>query len=311
MDLLTDILQQAGLRRRRLDLSPLDHGGALRFPCEKSIGFHIVTRGQLYLHAPALPEPLLLQAGDAALMARGCHHVLSTRPTLPEAEPPVVGSGGPVAGPEADAAPHGVISGAYQFWNTPLHPLFAELPDWFVLPARQQPQLGPLALTVGLIGAEVQQPALGGEAVLNGLLDVAFAYLLREIVQRAAPGATGWGRALQDAQVRRAVACLHADLARDWTLGTLAREVGLSRTALAQRFRETMGDTPLNHLRTLRMQKAMRLLGETADTLEAVAAQVGYQDAFSFSKVFKRTLGLAPRDFRRQEMAERTAVGRM
>ena len=308
MDLLTDILQQAGLRRRRLDLSPLEHGGALRFPCDKSIGFHVITRGQLYLHAPALPEPLRLQAGDTALMARGCHHVLSTRPTPPETEPPLVGRTG---GPPADEAPHGVISGAYQFWNTPLHPLFDELPDWFVLPALQQPQLGPLALTVGLIGAEIQQPALGGETVLNGLLDVAFAYLLREIVSRAGPAEAGWGRALQDAQVRRAVACLHADLARDWTLEALAREAGLSRTALAQKFREAMGDTPLNHLRTLRMQKAMRLLAETTDTLEAVAAQVGYQDAFSFSKVFKRTVGLAPRDFRRQDMAERAVAGRM
>jgi AraC-like DNA-binding protein len=309
MDLLTDILQQAGLRRRRLDLSPLAQGQALRFPCEKSIGFHVVTRGEVYVHAPALATPLRLQAGDTALMARGCHHVLSTRPTPPETEPPVVG--GSDAPALDDDAPHGVISGAYQFWNTPLHPLFAELPDWFVLPAQQQPQLSPLALTVGLIGAEARQPDLGSDTVLNSLMDAAFAYLLRAIVARAGPAEASWGRALRDAQVQRAVACLHADLARDWTLEALAREVGLSRTALAQKFREAMGDTPLNHLRGLRMQKAMRLLGETALPLEAVAAQVGYQDAFSFSKVFKRTLGQAPRDFRRQDAAERLAAGRM
>jgi AraC-like DNA-binding protein len=308
MDLLTDILQQAGLQRRRLDLRQLDDSGALRFPCDKSMGFHVVTQGQLYVHAPSLAQPLQLQAGDIALMARGCHHMLSTRAAPPEEEPPSADA--PGHPPAAEDAPHGVISGAYQFWNPPLHPLFAELPAWFVLRAQRQPQFSPLALTVALIGAEAARPELGSETILNGLLDVAFAYLLREIVAQAGPAETGWGRALRGVQIRRAVEYLHADPARDWTLDGLAREVGLSRTALAQKFREALGDTPLSYLRGVRMQKAMRLLSDTAHTLEAVAAQVGYQDAFSFSKVFKRTVGLAPRDFRRQDAAARLAAAR-
>jgi transcriptional regulator GlxA family with amidase domain len=61
-----------------------------------------------------------------------------------------------------------------------------------------------------------------------------------------------------------------------------------------------MGDTPMNYLRTVRMQSAQRLLSETALNLEQVATEVGYQDAFSFSKVFKRVTGESPRDFRRR-----------
>jgi transcriptional regulator GlxA family with amidase domain len=72
-----------------------------------------------------------------------------------------------------------------------------------------------------------------------------------------------------------------------------------------------MGDTPLNHLRLLRMQRAMRLLGETDHKLEAVAAAVGYQDAFSFSKVFKRTVGVSPKAFRQREAADRTHPWRL
>ncbi len=91
----------------------------------------------------------------------------------------------------------------------------------------------------------------------------------------------------------------------------LALPSAATRTALAQKFRLAMGDTPLSYLRTVRMQKAMHLLSHTDHTLDTVAGEVGYQDAFSFSKVFKRTVGQAPRDFRRQDTAERAAMGRL
>ena len=82
MDLLTDLLQQAGLRRRLLDSRRLAAGAALQFPCERSMGLHVVTQGQAWVHAPSLDEPLALAAGDIAVMARGCHHVLATQPVL-------------------------------------------------------------------------------------------------------------------------------------------------------------------------------------------------------------------------------------
>jgi len=141
--------------------------------------------------------------------------------------------------------------------------------------------------------------------IVHGLLDMVFAYALREIASRCAHNGASWSQAARDPQVRRALALLHEDCARPWTLEELALGAGLSRTALAERFGEVMGDTPLNHLRTLRMQRAMQLLADTDQRLEAIAAAVGYQDAFGFSKVFKRTLGLSPKEFRQRDAAER------
>jgi AraC-like DNA-binding protein len=305
MDLLTDILQQAGLRRRLLNLQPLGPQGALRFPCERSIGFHVVAQGPVYVHTTPGQAPLALHSGDIALMARGCHHVLATSTTLP-AGPLALASPVPAlpeaAMPAAPGTPV-VVSGAYQFWNPPLHPLFAELPAWQVLRADSLPRLGPLALTVALLSAELRERGLGSQAVIHGLLDAAFAYLLREVVAQLGSRGQGFSHAMADARVRQAVMLMHADSRQPWTLETLARAVGLSRTALAEKFRTAMGDTPLNYLRSLRMQQAMRLLSESDRPLDAVATEVGYQDAFSFSKVFKRTVGLAPRDFRRQDTA--------
>jgi transcriptional regulator GlxA family with amidase domain len=161
-----------------------------------------------------------------------------------------------------------------------------------------------------LLGSEAAEPALGSDSIAQGLLDVSFGYLLREIVGRGGITTAGWGRALHTPPVRRAVELMHGDAAHGWTLDELARHVGVSRTALAGKFREAMGDTPLNYLRTLRMQKAMHLLGSTDSLLDDVATQVGYTDAFSFSKVFKKVVGLPPREFRRRDAAERTAPWR-
>jgi len=307
-DLLTDVLQQAGLRRRLLDLRRLSASTALSFPCNKSIGLHVVALGTVYLHAASLPEPLALHVGDIAVMARGCDHVLSQHADPAAVPVEAIGTWADPRALEEGAVPvcsAAVVSGAYQLWNAPLHPLFAQMPAWFVLRADELPRLGPLALTVGLLDEEVRRGGLGAQTIVHALLDVVFTYLLREMVSRLGQSGAGWGQAVRDPPVRRVVALLHADSAHGWTLTELAQRAGLSRTTLAERFRTAMGDTPLNYLRTLRMQKAMRLLGETDRNLETVAVEVGYQDAFSFSKVFKRTVGVAPREFRRRDVAER------
>lgn len=321
MDLLTDLLEQTGLQRRLLDPRRLPARTALRFPCDRSLGFHVVTAGQAWIHPPAPAEPIPLATGDVALMARGCLHVVApsrvldgcTIETAGASAMPSTTAGSTsslaAADPARDPPVASLVSGAYQFWNPPLHPLFAELPTWFVLRAQEMPRLGPVALTVGLLCDEAGRDALGARTLLHGLLDVLLVQLLREIVARH--GGAGWSRAVRDPQVARALAAMQADPARAWTLDGLAREAGLSRTALAERFREAMGTTPLAHLRTLRLQKAMRLLGEPQRKLEAVAREVGYLDAFGFSKAFKREVGESPAAFRRREAAERHHPGRL
>ena len=309
MDLLSDILHEAGCRRRFLQLRHLERPRSLRFPCNKSIGFHVVSAGSIFVHAEGERRPLLLKAGDVALMARGCNHVLSTEDSFRPSEVSLLESFvGPAA---ASAETSSVVSGAYQFWNEPLHPFFAELPAWFVLRGDAQAKLAPMSLATALLAEETHAPKLGGERVQHALLDVIFTYLLRRIVEQEGSAGTSWSHAIHDAQIRRAVELMHGDCARAWTLDELARAVGLSRSALAEKFRRAMGDTPLSYLRTLRMQRAMRLLSETQETLESVAAKVGYRDAFSFSKVFKKTLGLAPRDFRRRDASEKASPWRL
>jgi AraC-like DNA-binding protein len=313
MDLLSDLFRQAGLRRRLLNLRHIARGTALQFPCDRSVGLHVVLQGTVYLHAPALAEPLRLDAGDMALMARGCLHSVGSDANLNQVQSVALAEHWP--DPQADTAGAGasntVISGAYQFWHTPLHPFFAEMPDWFVLRAQDAAQAPALQHSLQLLQQEMTEQALGSESIVHGLLDVVFVLLMRTIVQRQSLEKPCWGQSIQDPQVQKAVQALHTDCARAWTLESLASVAGLSRTSLAERFRKTMGNTPLNYLRTVRMQQAMAALSESERSLEQIAQEVGYQDAFSFSKVFKKTVGVAPRDFRRQDAQDRTLAWRI
>lgn len=316
MDPLSDLLLQVGLRRRLLDLRALSPTTPVRFPCNRSIGLHMLSQGQVFLHTPTAPDPIALAPGDIALMARGCDHVMSLQPVHGAeqianersalSEDWNTEQGAPVSSGSAV-----LISGAYQFWHTPVHPFFRQMPDWFVLRADSLPKLGPLALALGLLQYELQHPALGSDTVLYGLLDLTFTYAVREVALRMGLQHPGWSQAMQDPLVGRVVSLMHDDSAHPWTLEDLAKRVGLSRTGLAQRFRDTMADTPLNYLRTLRMQKAMSLLAETQHPLERLALEVGYRDAFGFSKVFKRVVGVSPKEFRLRDRQERGLAVRL
>lgn len=304
MDLLADILRQAGLKRRVLHQRVWHSPEALTFPCAKSLGFHVVTQGTAYIHAAGLPEPLLLHGGDVALMARGCDHVVSTDAAPPQAPLMIGDASQPVV---ADAPPPllTLVSGAYQLWNTPVHPFFDELPNWYVMRADVQEPFAAAELAIKLLAGETQRQEMGAETVSQALLDIIFTHLLRRILAQEAPEAQTWGQGLRHPQMRMALEAMHADIAADWSLDTLAKQAGLSRTGLAQKFKQTVGTSPLQYLTTLRVQKAMELLSETDDKLESVALAVGYQDAFSFSKVFKKVAGMPPKVFREQDRAQR------
>lgn len=304
MDILSDLLREAGLRRRLLDLHGVPEGRALRFPCERSVGFHVVLEGTLYVHTDGEALPLRLEAGDVAVMQRGCQHLLTTSAHangLPVVELTAQSSSiGSLYGTGAAR----VVSGAYQLWNSPLHPFFAEWPAWHVVRASRTATLEPLQLCVSMLAAEMQTEHIGRDTVVHGLLDVLFTHLLRDIAAQRATHGASFSQAVHDPQMRRAVALMHEDCARDWSLDLLAREVGMSRSMLAERFRTTMNDTPLAYLRTVRLQRAMRLLAESDATLERIAAQVGYRDAFAFSKAFKRAVKQSPGEYRRARAAE-------
>src|SRR5271170_3264454 len=107
-------------------------------------------------------------------------------------------------------------------------------------------------------------------------------------------GQTGWLAGLRDTYVARALALLHRDIARPWSVDELGREVGLSRSALADRFIRLIGVPPMHYLANWRMQVAMQELRETNASLAQVTDMVGYESEATFSRAFKKAVGTAP-----------------
>lgn len=281
MDLLADILKLSGVQKRMLNQRELDANSVLKFPCNKSIGFHVVTHGEVTIEY-ANKKRLSLKRGDLALMARGIDHQLKA----------------------AGTGQTTLVSGAYQFWNEPLHPFFKELTEWHILKAEEIESFDSIHQVLQLLSKEAAQSDLGSEGVVQSLLDILFNLILRKIVKRNSVAESTWSFASQNQQISQALQLLHQDFKKEWTLEDLAQEVGLSRAGFAQKFKKSLGDTPLHYLTTLRLQKAMDLLSQTEDKIELVAEQVGYKDAFGFSKVFKKHIGKSPKDFRKQAILD-------
>lgn len=299
MDILADTLHQAGLRIRILNHHTWGPKSAFEFPCEKSFGIHVVLTGEAFIHHAGVSKPIKLSKGDVAFMARGHHHIVSTDEKLPKKIYKI--SDEKVALPRNQKTSLTLVSGAYQLWNEPVHPLFKDMPKWFVLRFSELESFDQLQMTINLLSYEVSRSEIGADRIAENLMDVLFGYTMRKVLTSLSKDTSNWGHAIQDQSIKKVLELMHADPSKDWSLDTLSRAVGISRAGLAKKFKESLGDTTLHYLTVLRIQRAMKLLSESELTIDGVSAEVGYADGFTFSKSFKRLTGVSPRDFRKED----------
>ncbi|WP_326953912.1 AraC family transcriptional regulator [Amycolatopsis sp. NBC_01286] len=154
------------------------------------------------------------------------------------------------------------------------------------------------------LAAEVAVDAPGQQVVLDRLLDWMLVCTLREWFDRPGSGAPAWWSAQRDPVVGDALRLLHAEPAAPWTVAALADRTGVSRSTLAKRFADLVGEPPLTYLTHWRMTLAADLLTERETaTIADVARAVGYADPFGFSAAFKRVRGANPSEYRRAPSA--------
>jgi AraC-like DNA-binding protein len=241
-----------------------------------------------------------LSAGDLVIIPRGDAHVLRS----PGGGAGPIVSGFDLAmrtpgtrlragGPQADTI---VVCGAFLV-GEPDHPVLRGLPRTIQLPGQAGQPPSWLAPLVDALGAEAFGGGPGSDLVMARLSDALLIRALRhysDTVDRP-----GWLAGLRDPCVATALAALHADPARPWTLSSLASAAGLSRAAFAARFTGRFGEPAMRYLLALRMQRAKTLLRHQQATVHAVATQVGYQSGVAFAAAFKRETGTSPGAYRR------------
>lgn len=197
-----------------------------------------------------------------------------------------------------------VVGGVLDLEGSEENPVLRILPQRVVVRGergRAAPCLEPL---LAFMEHEHDRERPGAEAVLRLLSTALFVQVARTHLTENAETDVGWLRALGERHIASALGLIHQSPERPWTVATLAREVGMSRSAFADRFTTLVGEPPLHYLTRRRMRAAAGLLRDGAAVAE-VAERVGYGSEAAFSKAFKRSVGEAPGAYRR---AARTAL---
>ena len=178
--------------------------------------------------------------------------------------------------------------------------VIASLPPVLKLNVEQGAAAEWIRSTFHFAAEEVAAGRAGSETVLSRLSELLFVETVRRYGESLPEDQTGWLAGLRDQFVARALALLHRDVTRHWTVDDLGQEVGLSRSALAERFIRLVGVPPMHYLANWRMQVATEKLRNTNASLAQVAELVGYESEAAFSRAFKKAFSVSPATWRRE-----------
>lgn len=274
---------------------------------EGSLMFHVVTAGRSWLEV-AGAEPRLLEPGQLALVPHGEGHRLVSDPDavgvnlfdlpseLVSERYEIIRQG---QGQGGGGAATGLVCGTVRFDHPAARHLVDLLPRLITVDAAETVETEWLRSTVRFITAEARQPRPGGETVITRLGDILVIQAIRSWLERDAAAEAGWLGALRDPRIGRALALIHRDPAKPWSVANLAAEVAMSRSAFAARFAAFVGEPPMRYVARWRMLVAVTWLKEDGAALAELALRLGYRSEAAFSRAFKRFIGVSPGAVRR------------
>jgi AraC-like DNA-binding protein len=283
--------------------------------------FHILVDGTCEVATPNHPVTTM-EAGDVVVFPRGDQHVMRSHQAASATplssvftpgrhdEPPQLSYGG---GGRTSRFVCGYLNCDSRFG-----PLVDAMPTMLLVRSRgdysaieaidsggTRPTAVPqgsgtwLGTTLKFTVNEARTGRPGNAAMLGRLTELMFVEILREYMQRLPADQGGWLGGVNDPCVGKALRLMHADPSRDWTVEELAHEVGVSRSVLAERFTELVGETPIRYLANWRMQLAKQMMRDGACNVQEVATRVGYESEAAFSRAFKRATGTPPAAWRK------------
>nr|WP_204342050.1 AraC family transcriptional regulator [Micromonospora terminaliae] len=296
---MEDVLSLIGATSRLS--AALAAGGpwALRFDPPAGVKFNVVRRGTCWLRVDGVADPLRLREGDCFLLTRPVAFTLASDLELP-AEP---------AGPRFAAAVDGVaragagdevflVGGAFTFSDRAQALLLDGLPP-VIHVAAGTPEAAAVRRAVEEIDTELQRNAAGARLVAEHLAIVMLVRILRlYLAGEAGRTSSGWLAGLTDPTVATVLRRMHARPAHPWTVAELARTAAVARSTLAARFKQVVGQGPLEYLTAWRIELAADRIRRGDGTVATIARDVGYGSESAFSVAFKRTIGLSPRAYR-------------
>ena len=300
MDALSDILSL--LKPASYMFRGIDAGGdwAVRFEAHRGMKCFAILSGQVWLAVDGVGDVLLKQ-GDCVLLPRGYGSRIGSAPEVPARDAwavfPAVAEGGVVTINDGGDATG--LGGFFAFDNRHADMLMNVLPP--IVHICEEADRAALRGAIERIMLELRTPQPGGFLVAQHLAHLMLLLALRIVLAKGPDGGIGWIYPLGDRQLGAAMNALHGDPARKWTIQSLADVAAMSRSTFALRFRERVGESPIDYLTRWRMLLAAERLLGSRDTIAVIAPSLGYDSDSAFSTAFKRVMGCAPRDYARQK----------
>ncbi|MGH7496639.1 MAG: AraC family transcriptional regulator [bacterium] len=321
MDVLSDVLNTVRLRSAIQFCTELTAPWGFSVPAAQGSGgaqndhatFYVVARGSCYLEIEGHKAPVSLVGGDFVMLVHGNAHILRDHPDSPAV--PLERLAKKFHRHDAcHAFHHGgggslttLVAGSFTFENPASKPFLATLPALIHIQGERGQLVPWLETTLKWMAAETTSNNPGAHIMASRLTDILFIQILRAHIAEHAGSVggceekAGWLRALADANIGKALELVHEQPDHPWTVAELASRVNMSRTSFSLRFAQLSGMPPLSYVTKWRMLKAGDLLHQDAATISEIAAAVGYESEASFSKAFKREMGVAPGTYRKEE----------
>lgn len=283
------------------------------------VSYHVVTKGRCWAGLSGMADTRL-EEGDLIVIPHGDPYVLSTEHGQHDDTPlepalsffrelrdrellSTVREGG--GGPDQLE----VVCGFLGCDVLPFNPILATLPPLVHLRPPRAPAGNRLSQLIEFALAESSEKRAGSDCVLLRISELLFVEMVRQYLAALPPEETGWLAGLRDPSVGRALRLLHQGSSRPWTVDDLAKESGLSRSVLSERFTHFLGQPPMQYLTRWRMQVAARLLTDAVAKVSAVALEVGYDSEAAFSRAFKKAVGVPPATWRDRQGRMAASLG--
>ncbi len=305
MDALTEILKSVKLHSTVRCRSELSAPWGVQIEAMADASFHVVLRGNCQLEVAGMDAQIPLVGGDLVVLPTGVAHALRDRSDSSvetiqallahrpcQKQLTLTYGGGGVATT--------VLHGKASFENRD-NPLLSALPPLVLIKGEEGRAVEWLDSTLQFMACEAASNRPGAEMMITYLSNIVFIQAVRAYLTSLKQQDDGsWLRALVDPQLSVALALIHQDPAIDWTVEKLAKQVNMSRSGFAARFKWLVGEAPLQYVTRWRMYRAVELLRSSNMTVTEVAQRVGYDSETAFSKAFKRQMGLSPHHYRKQ-----------
>jgi len=297
-DVLSDILETVRANAR-CSIS-LRAGGewGISFPTPSHLKFNAVRRGKCWLRLEGR-EPIKLSQGDCVVVS-GVPFVLSSDPDSQTVSAREVFATDSVAASIGDGDDFSILGGSVEIDGVDGVLLTQALPPLMTI---QSDRAASIAWLLAELDREWSSTAPGARLVSNDLLRLIFVQVVRIHLATDDSRGHSWLSGLTDANIARSLKAIHGDPAHGWTVESLAREAGQSRSAFAARFKTLLGQAPMEYLTRWRMRLAAAKLRSTHAAISVIAADVGYNSDSALSATFRRIYEMSPATYRRANQA--------